>query len=90
MPVLETIEAAISNINDGSGQKNQRTADAQQSSKSATPVFEEYKSPSKPITRVAAKKEEEYRPMTKSELKAMKKQEKIDQKFQKNLAKRGF
>ena len=31
-----------------------------------------------------------FRPLTKAELKALKKQEKIDQKFKKDLAKRGF
>lgn len=89
MPVLESIEDAISNINDDV-QKQKKTA-----AKTASPVFQEYKGPSKSTSSrksapAAPASPGNDRPLTKAELKALKKQEKIDQKFKKDLAKRGF
>ena len=74
--------------------KKQKIAQAQQ----AVPVFEEYKAPqasaprrSAPSPMKAQKPEEkDVRYMTKAELKAKKKQDKIDAKFRKDMEKRGL
>ena len=86
MPVLDSIEDILSSMGDESVRK-------QKAEEKAVPVFEEYKVPAKPASpapKAAPKAAEPERPLTKAELKAKKKQEKIDQKFKKDLAKRGF
>ena len=87
MPVLESIEDILSTMGDESVKKKQNL-------EKAVPVFEEYKGPTRTASRTSspapAKPAEPERPLTKAELKAKKKQEKIDQKFKKDLAKRGF
>ncbi len=86
MPVLESIEDILSTMGDDSIKKKQQID-------KAVPVFEEYKAPTRTASRAVSapkKSAEPERPLTKAELKAKKKQEKIDQKFKKDLAKRGF
>jgi len=86
MPVLESIEDILSTMGDDSIKKKQNLD-------KAVPVFEEYKAPTRTSSRSASapkKSAEPDRPLTKAELKAKKKQDKIDQKFKKDLAKRGF
>ncbi len=86
MPVLESIEDVLSTMGDDSIKRKQQLD-------KAVPVFEEYKAPTRTASRSASapkKAAEPERPLTKAELKAKKKQEKIDQKFKKDLAKRGF
>ena len=68
--------------------------------KQSVPQFEEYKSPSRTTSSVPtaqsaqsaapAPHEKDVRQMTKAELKAKKKQDKIDAKFRKEMAKRGL
>ena len=67
--------------------------------KQAVPQFEEYKSPSRTTSAPTAQsaqsaapapQEKDVRQMTKAELKAKKKQDKIDAKFRKEMAKRGL
>ena len=70
----------------------QAKAQAQQN----VPVFEEYKGPQQNTYRGGApaqrqqSMEKDARYMTKAELKAKKKQDKIDAKFRKEMSKRGF
>ena len=73
--------------------KRQKAAQTQQ----AVPVFEEYKAPTRNTYRGGGSSpkmhqplEKDVRYMTKSELKAKKKQDKIDAKFRKEMSKRGF
>ena len=89
-PLLNSIEDVLSQMGDNS-LKEKKAAAAQQ----ATPVFEEYKSASRPAARSSSFKpmnssNDDIRFMTKAELKAKKKQDKIDAKFKKDMAKRGF
>ena len=87
MPVLDSIEDILSTMGDESLKKKK-------AAENAIPVFEEYKAPSRSSSKSSAsaaqKPAEPQRPLTKAELKAKKKQEKIDEKFRKDLAKRGF
>lgn len=93
-PVLTSVEDVLSTMGDDSAKKQlQAQAQAQQ----AVPVFEEYKAPQKntyrggnsaPRPQQASSGDMRY--MTKSELKAKKKQDKIDAKFRKEMSKRGF
>ena len=88
-PLLNSIEDVLSQMGDNS-LKEKKAAVAQQ----ATPVFEEYKAASRTTSRSSYKPKNEtnddIRFMTKAELKAKKKQDKIDAKFKKDMAKRGF
>ena len=92
-PVLTSIEDVLSTMGDDSVKK-QKIAQAQQ----AVPVFEEYKAPQASAPRRSAPspmkaqqpEEKDVRYMTKAELKAKKKQDKIDAKFKKEMSKRGF
>ncbi|MDE5583395.1 MAG: hypothetical protein K2J08_06800 [Ruminococcus sp.] len=91
MPVLNSIEDILSSMGDNSEkEKRQR----QEAMKKNVPVYEEYKTPSAPVrpsSSVQQKKSAEpARPLSKAELKEKKKQEKIDAKFRKDLAKKGF
>ena len=87
MPVLGSIEEALSQMGDEVVQKKR-------AEEKAMPAFEQYKAPTRSsssnTSSTQQKPEKPDRPLTKAELKAMKKQEKIDQKFKKDLAKRGF
>ena len=89
-PLLNSIEDALSQMGDDSLKKKNAAA-----AKQNVPVFDEYTGASKPAARPAPRRqqqteEQDIRFMTKSELKAKKKQDKIDAKFKKDLAKRGF
>ncbi|MDO4864622.1 MAG: hypothetical protein Q4A05_10685, partial [Ruminococcus sp.] len=94
--VIGSIEDVLSQLGDNSlQQKKAADAKVQQN----IPTFQEYKAPTRsastmssaPVSRPAPKPAAPYddRPLTKAELKAMKKQEKIDAKFRKEMAKRG-
>jgi len=85
MPMLDSIEDVLSQMGDDSA-KRKKQAELN------VPVFQEYKAPTRSTTakKTESKPQEPSRPLTKAELKALKKQEKIDQKFKKDLAKRGF
>ncbi len=89
-PVLSSIEDVLSQMGDNS-LKNKKTM-AQQDVK----VGSEYKTPSAPrssVSKAAQPKnnpENDIRYMSKSALKDKKKQDKIDAKFKKDMAKRGF
>ena len=94
-PVLTSIEDVLSTMGDDALKRKQMAAQKQ-----AVPQFEEYKSPSRttssaPTAQSAqsaapAPQEKDVRQMTKAELKAKKKQDKIDAKFRKEMAKRGL
>ena len=94
-PVLTSIEDVLSTMGDDALKRKQMAA-----KKQAVPQFEEYKSPSRttssaPTAQSApsaapAPQEKDVRQMTKAELKAKKKQDKIDAKFRKEMAKRGL
>lgn len=95
-PVLTSVEDVLSTMGDESAKK-QLQAQAQVQAQQAAPVFEEYKAPQKntyrggnhsPRPQQASSGDMRY--MTKSELKAKKKQDKIDAKFKKEMSKRGF
>ena len=92
-PMLTSIEDVLSQIDTGSASNKQQ----QSAAKKAVPVYEEYKSSSQPARKPASTSksparpaEEDIRFMSKSELKAKKKQDKIDAKFKKDMAKRGL
>ena len=90
MPVLTSIEDILSEMGDDSEKKKQMKKEQM---KKNVPVYQEYKAPSTPTRNNSSapkKKEEPQRPLTKAELKEKKKQEKIDAKFKKDLAKKGF
>ena len=89
-PLLTSIEDVLSQMGDDS-LKNKKAAAAKQN----VPVYDEYKAGSGSASRSAAprkkpQEEQDIRFMTKSELKAKKKQDKIDAKFKKDMAKRGL
>lgn len=91
--VIGSIEDVLSQLGDNSlKQKKAIDAQVQQS----IPSFQEYKAPARTSPMQSAPSRPAPRPMpvddrplTKAELKAMKKQEKIDAKFRKEMAKRG-
>ncbi len=90
MPVLTSIEDILSEMGDNSEKEKQRKKEAM---KKNVPVYQEYKTSSTParnMNSVPKKTEEPQRPLTKAELREKKKQEKIDAKFKKDLAKKGF
>ena len=91
--VIGSIEDVLSQLGDNS-LKQKKTAEAK--AQANVPKFEEYKAParssfssSRPSTSHRSAPVDD-RPLTKAELKARKKQEKIDAKFKKEMAKRGF
>ncbi|MCR5599301.1 MAG: hypothetical protein K6G33_00945 [Ruminococcus sp.] len=91
-PVLTSVEDVLSTMGDETVKK-QKAVQAQQ----AVPVFDEYKAPQAPQRRGNAAPpqmkqpaEKDVRYMSKAELKAKKKQDKIDAKFKKEMSKRGF
>ncbi|MGN0676788.1 MAG: hypothetical protein ACI4K5_03495, partial [Ruminococcus sp.] len=91
--IITSIEDAFSQV---SGEKIHKKSEKKDDNISG--LFEEYKGPSSTkrknfsTSSSSSKKapSEPDRPLTKEELKAKKKQEKIDAKFKKDLAKRGF
>ena len=94
-PILTSVEDVLSKMGDSSVKE----ANARKAAQSAQNVsgFSEYKGPtnSRPMSRPSsampsAPAEKDIRFMTKTELKAKKKQDKIDAKFKKDMAKRGF
>ena len=92
-PVLTSVEDVLSTMGDESAKRQlQAKAQAQQN----VPVFEEYKGPQQNTYRGGAPAQRQQsmekgaRYMTKAELKAKKKQDKIDAKFRKEMSKRGF
>ena len=95
--VIGSIEDVLSQLGDNS--LKQKKEEAARAAQVNVPQFEEYKAPTRSNSsyssssapkRPAPKPSMPDRPLTKSELKAMKKQEKIDAKFRKDMAKRGF
>ena len=92
--VIGSIEDVLSQLGDNS-LKQKKAVDAQV--QQSIPSFQEYKAPtrstsisSQPARRPAPRPAPiDDRPLTKAEIKAMKKQEKIDAKFRKEMAKRG-
>ena len=93
-PILTSVEDVLSTMGDETI-KRQQAAKTQQ----AVPVFEEYKAPTggnrggyrnNSAPRPMQSMEKDVRYMTKSELKAKKKQDKIEAKFKKEMSKRGF
>ena len=90
-PVFNSVEDVLSSMGDDTLKRKQAAA-AQQ----AVPKFEEYKTPtrsassSSSVKKTVTPEEKDVRFMTKAELKAKKKQDKIDAKFKKDMAKRGF
>ena len=90
MPVLNSIEDMLSAMGDNS-EKEKRLQ--QEKMKKNVPVYQEYTASSGNNVRTQAKPtktSEPQRPLTKAELKEKKKQDKIDAKFKKDLAKKGF
>ncbi len=88
MPVIDSIEGALTQMGE-----DVRTKQEIIDSNTSMPVFEEYKAPPKNNYAQQSRipeKHNEGRPLSKSDLKNLKKQEKIDAKFKKELAKRGF
>ena len=94
-PILTSVEDVLTQMGDSSV----KAAKAKKAAQAAQNVsgFSEYKAPtsSRPASRPSsampsAPVEKDIRFMTKSELKAKKKQDKIDAKFKKDMAKRGF
>ena len=85
MPVLDSIEDVLTQMGDEATIKNRNQTQN-------VPVFDEYKAPVRSASAApkAPKAAEPERMLTKAELKAKKKQDKIDAKFKKDLAKRGF
>jgi len=92
--IITSIEEAVSQV---SGQKIQKKTENKNDNISG--LFEEYKGPSssrrKNYSSSSSHKQENktpepQKPLTKAEQRAKKKQEKIDAKFKKDLAKRGF
>ena len=87
MPVIDSIEDALSQMGGNVKKKEQTMQDT------VVPIFEEYKAPPKNPPRTLPKENKEKepeRPLTKAEIKRRKKQDKSDAKFKKDLAKRGF
>ena len=87
-PVLTSVEDVLSQMDGKFASTAKKRAAA-----NATPVFQEYKAPTKSTSAPKAAAKTEEKPaqfMTKAELKAKKKQDKIDAKFRKEMAKRGL
>ena len=97
-PMLTSIEDVLSQIDTGSAARAQSGQPAA-APKKAAPVYNEYKANAQPASRIPASArpapqqrhvEDDYRFMTKAEIKAKKKQDKIDAKFRKDMGKRGL
>ena len=91
--VIGSIEDVLSQLGDNS-LKQKKAAEAK--AQANVPKFEEYKAPARSSFSSSRSSTPhrsapvDDRPLTKAELKARKKQEKIDAKFKKEMAKRGF
>ena len=96
-PILTSVEDVLSTMGDNSA-KEKMLREQQKNAQTTVSGFKEYKgptssSPSRPTggsSMPSAPEEKDIRFMTKSELKAKKKQDKIDAKFRKDMAKRGL
>ncbi|MCR4638460.1 hypothetical protein [Ruminococcus sp.] len=92
-PILNSVEDVLSTMGDDSAKQRQLAQNQQN-----VPVFDEYKAPASSSynrrnnasPRLQQSYDKDVRYMTKSELKAKKKQDKIDAKFRKEMNKRGF
>ncbi len=89
MPIINSIEDMLSAMGDNS-EKEKRLH--QESLKKNVPVYQEFTTPTNKVrtTSKSQKTEEPKKPLSKAELREKKKQDKIDAKFKKDLAKRGF
>lgn len=90
MPVLDSIEDMLSAMGDNSEKEKRQK---QESMKKNVPVYQEYTGSSNQVRTSQSrpkKSEEPQKPLTKAELREKKKQDKIDAKFKKDLAKKGF
>ena len=93
-PILTSVEDVLSQM----GDNTLKEANARKAAQKNVSGFSEYKgpassAPSRPASRSSmpsAPEEKDIRFMTKAELKAKKKQDKIDAKFKKDMAKRGL
>lgn len=95
--VLDSVEDVLAQLGDSS-LKEKKLAAAKQAQSNVVTSYQEYKAPSRtPYTpparnsspvRTSAPSPVDNRPLTRSELKAKKKQDKIDAKFQREMAKR--
>ena len=89
-PVLTSVEDVLSQMD---GKSASASAAKKRAAANATPVFQEYKTPTKSSSAPKSVAKADDKPaqfMTKAELKAKKKQDKIDAKFRKEMAKRGL
>ena len=89
--VSDSIEDALSALGDNSMKKQRQQ---QEQAKRNAPSYQEYQAPTRPAParRPASSSSSSMpdRPLTKAELKAKKKQDKIDAKFRKDMEKRGL
>ena len=96
-PILTSVEDVLSTMGDNSA-KEKKLREQQKNAQTTVSGFKEYKGPvtSSPVrpsggsSMPSAPEEKDIRFMTKAELKAKKKQDKIDAKFRKDMAKRGL
>ena len=98
-PILSSVEDVLSTMGDDSAKKKLLAAQAEAQQQKSVTAFSEYKGPNgqpnrRPVppqfrNTPSQLQQRDPRMMTKSELKAYKKQEKIEAKFKKEMAKRG-
>ena len=97
-PILSSVEEVLSTMGDDSAKQRLLAAQAEAQKEKAVTAFSEYKGPTAQANRrpvppqfrnTPSQQQRDPRAMTKSELKAYKKQEKIEAKFKKEMAKRG-
>ena len=98
IPLGMTVEDVLSTMGDDSAKQRLLAAQAEAQKEKAVTAFSEYKGPTAQANRrpvppqfrnTPSQQQRDPRAMTKSELKAYKKQEKIEAKFKKEMAKRG-
>ena len=97
-PILSSVEDVLSTMGDDSAKQRLLAAQAEAQKEKTVTAFSEYKGPTAQPNRrpvppqfrnTPSQQQRDPRAMTKSELKAYKKQEKIEAKFKKEMAKRG-
>ena len=97
-PILSSVEDVLSTMGDDSAKQRLLAAQAEAQKEKTVTAFSEYKGPTAQANRrpvppqfrnTPSQQQRDPRAMTKSELKAYKKQEKIEAKFKKEMAKRG-
>lgn len=98
-PILSSVEDVLSTMGDDSAKQKVMAAQAEAQKQKQVTAFSEYKGPTAQQNRrpvppqfrntPSQQQQRDPRMMTKSELKAYKKQEKIEAKFKKEMAKRG-